>query len=145
MSSVRWVGRERLKKRFRKLPELAKEEARKGLGNGADEIVAMMKRSAPKGRTGNLRRSIHWMWSKVRGKGGLIALRIRAWSPKVKYAHLVEFGTAPHKQGGRFKGTEHPGTRPQPFFFPSYRALKKRFLNLQRRGFRKAIAASKNV
>lgn len=144
MSNTRWVGRERLKRRFKRLPVLAKEEAKKGFASGADEIVAMMKRLAPR-KKGNLVRAIHWMWAKARGASGLIALRIRAWSPKVKYAHLVEFGTAPHKQGGRFKGTEHPGTRPQPFFYPSYRALKKRFLNLQRRGFRKAIAASKNV
>ncbi len=145
MNYVRWAGRERLRKRFRKLPQLAKEEARKGFVSGADEVVAMMKRLAPRGKTGNLAASIQWVYAKVRGNGGLIAIRIRAWSRKVKYAHLVEFGTAPHKQGGRFKGTMHPGTRPQPFFYPSWRALKKRFLNLQRRGFRKAIAASKNV
>ena len=145
MNYVRWVGRERLKKRFKKLPPLAKEEARKGMQAGANEIVAMMKRLAPRGDSGNLVESIHWMWTKVRGAGGLIGLKIRAFSAKVRYAHLVEFRTAPHKQGGRFKGTMHPGTKPQPFFYPSYRALKKRYLNLQRRDFRKAIAASKNV
>jgi len=145
MNYVRWAGRERLKARFKKLPVLAKQEARNGLQLGANEIVAMMKRVAPRGDSGNLIESIHWMWAKARGAGGLLALRIRAWSAKVRYAHLVEFGTAPHKQGGKFKGTMHPGTAPQPFFYPSYRALKKRFLNLQRRGFRQAIAASKSV
>jgi HK97 gp10 family phage protein len=34
----------------------------------------------------------------------------------VKYAHLVEFGTAGHMIGNRF----HPGTRPQPFLEPAY-------------------------
>jgi len=140
---ARIVGRERMKRRFRKLPVLAKEEATKGFGKGADEVVAMMKRVAPRD-DGDLIRSIHWMWSRVRRSSGLIALRIRAWSPKVRYSHLVEFGTAPHKQGGKFKGAQHPGTRPQPFFYPSWRALKKRFLNLQRGGFRRALRMSKN-
>jgi HK97 gp10 family phage protein len=36
----------------------------------------------------------------------------------VKYAHLLEFGTAPHYQPGR--GVVHPGTRPTPFLTPAY-------------------------
>lgn len=35
-------------------------------------------------------------------------------------AHLVEFGTAPHKNGGKFKGSQHPGTAPQPFMRPAW-------------------------
>lgn len=36
----------------------------------------------------------------------------------VKYAHLDEFGTAPHYQPGR--GVVHPGQRPTPFLTPAY-------------------------
>lgn len=36
----------------------------------------------------------------------------------VKYAHLVEFGTAPHYQPGR--GVTHPGSPPHPFLGPAY-------------------------
>lgn len=36
----------------------------------------------------------------------------------VKYAHLLEFGTAPHYQPGR--GVVHPGSRPEPFLTPAY-------------------------
>ena len=36
----------------------------------------------------------------------------------VKYAHLVEFGTAPHYQPGR--GVVHPGSAPHPFMAPAY-------------------------
>ena len=36
----------------------------------------------------------------------------------VKYAHLIEFGTAPHYQPNR--GIMHPGTRPQPWLTPAY-------------------------
>lgn len=36
----------------------------------------------------------------------------------VKYAHLVEFGTAPHFQPKR--GVQHPGAKPTPFMGPAY-------------------------
>jgi HK97 gp10 family phage protein len=41
------------------------------------------------------------------------------------YARFVEFGTSPHPQKGAFKGTTHPGTSAQPFFYGPFRAAKK--------------------
>lgn len=41
----------------------------------------------------------------------------------VSYAHLIEFGTAPHAQPNR--GIVHPGTRPKPFMTPAYHATKE--------------------
>ena len=41
----------------------------------------------------------------------------------VKYAHLLEFGTAPHYQPGR--GVTHPGSKPEPFLTPAYNATKE--------------------
>ncbi|RWG80944.1 MAG: hypothetical protein EOQ69_19370 [Mesorhizobium sp.] len=45
------------------------------------------------------------------------------WTPfgfrrPVKYAHLDEFGTAPHYQPNR--GVTHPGSPPMPFLGPAY-------------------------
>jgi HK97 gp10 family phage protein len=37
-----------------------------------------------------------------------------------RHGHLVEFGTSPHINGGKFAGTSHPGTRPQPFMRPAW-------------------------
>ena len=37
-----------------------------------------------------------------------------------RHGHLVEFGTAPHINGGVFAGTQHPGTAPQPFMRPAW-------------------------
>jgi len=37
-----------------------------------------------------------------------------------RYAHLVEFGTAPHFQPNRFGGIMHPGARPKPFMRPAF-------------------------
>ncbi|KFI24328.1 HK97-gp10 family putative phage morphogenesis protein [Paenirhodobacter enshiensis] len=36
--------------------------------------------------------------------------------------HLVEFGTRPHINGGKFKGTRNPGTKPRPFMRPAFDA-----------------------
>ncbi|WP_147377676.1 HK97 gp10 family phage protein [Mesorhizobium waimense] len=41
----------------------------------------------------------------------------------VRYAHLIEFGTAPHYQPER--GAVHPGTRPMPFLTPAYFATRE--------------------
>lgn len=41
----------------------------------------------------------------------------------VRYAHLIEFGTAPHYQPGR--GVTHPGTKPMPFLTPAYFATRE--------------------
>lgn len=46
------------------------------------------------------------------------------------HAHLVEFGTAPHINGGRFKGTKHPGTAPKPFARPAWDATSGTALDL---------------
>lgn len=43
---------------------------------------------------------------------------------RAPHAHLVEFGTAPHINGGRFAGSQHPGTAPRPFARPAWDANK---------------------
>lgn len=55
------------------------------------------------------------------------------------YSHMVEFGTGPHANGGVFEGTSHPGTAPQPFFFPTYRANLRSIRNGINRAVRKAL------
>jgi HK97 gp10 family phage protein len=37
-----------------------------------------------------------------------------------RHGHLVEFGTKPHINKGKFAGTLNPGTRPQPFMRPAW-------------------------
>lgn len=43
---------------------------------------------------------------------------------KAPHAHLVEFGTGPHINGGLFAGSPHPGTAPHPFARPAWDANK---------------------
>lgn len=51
-------------------------------------------------------------------------------STKAYHAHLVEFGTSPHINGGRFAGSKHPGTAPQPFARPAWDATSGTALDL---------------
>lgn len=41
---------------------------------------------------------------------------------RIFHAHLIEFGTKPHINGGIFAGSKHPGTRAQPFARPAFDA-----------------------
>ncbi|TNE65279.1 MAG: HK97 gp10 family phage protein [Rhodobacteraceae bacterium] len=47
-------------------------------------------------------------------------------NPDQRHGHLVEFGTDPHKNGGQFEGTDHPGTEAQPFLLPAIRLTQDR-------------------
>jgi HK97 gp10 family phage protein len=129
--------RENLLRKMAAMPPAVRSAIKQALAQGADEITDDMKRLAPK-RTGKLRGSIRQTWGggKVRysslagtaGEAGDpdLSVRISAGDSGVRYAHLVEFGTAPHLNGGLFAGSRHPGTSPQPFFFPAYRANRRR-------------------
>lgn len=111
---------------------------KQALAQGADEVVADMKRLAPK-KTGDLAHSITQTWGggKVRysslsantmdgAADPDLNVRISAGNDLVRYAHLVEFGTAPHINGGMFAGSQNPGAQAKPFFYPAWRANKKR-------------------
>lgn len=129
-------GRERLLAKMRSLPSEVRSAIKQALAEGADEITDMQKRLAPVD-TGKLRDSIKQTWgggktryaslSASAGAGDPdLTVKITAGDSGVRYAHLLEFGTAPHINGGLFAGSRHPGTNAQPFFYPAYRALRKR-------------------
>jgi HK97 gp10 family phage protein len=129
-------GRKRLLAKMAALPAEVRSAIKQALAEGADEITDMQKRLAPV-KTGDLRNSIVQTWGGARvrysslsaaaGAGDPdLTVRLSAGNGKVRYAHLIEFGTAPHINGGKFAGSQHPGTKAQPFFYPPYRALRKR-------------------
>lgn len=140
-------GLDRLKRKLRAFPEIVKAEIRTAMEQGADEIVNMMKSLVPV-ESGELRDSIGWTWGdrpaysqaigSVKSADGNMVITIYAGNSKVRYAHLVEFGTSPHVNGGKFAGSQHPGTKAQPFFFVSYRALRKRTKSRVTRAVNKA-------
>jgi hypothetical protein len=85
-------------------------------------IVDLMQASAPV-RTGGLRSSIE---GHAEGDTHVVTATVHADGNGIDYAPLVEFGTDPHalnasraapRRGKR--RPQHPGTDPQPFFWPS--------------------------
>lgn len=136
MARNRWENRNRLLRKMKALPEETRAAIKTALVQSGGEIVAAQKRAVPK-RTGALADSItltmggnlpkyaSFGGGSVQGDPDLTAI-ISAGNARARHAHLVEFGTAPHINGGRFAGTQNPGAKAQPFFYGPYRALKKR-------------------
>jgi len=90
----------------------------------------------------------------VKAEAGLV-FTVVAGNDEVYYAHFLEFGTAPHgvAQGAdtttrrrQLTGGWHPGTRAQPFFYPTIRGLrstvKRKVEEAARAGGRKAAASA---
>lgn len=130
-------GKDQLIRKLSALPALAEKRILAAMAAAADDIVSMMKRLAPVD-DGDLQMSISWTWGDA-PKGSLTIGKVsrtrRDGSPRITifagnheayYARWVEFGTAPHINGGRFAGSRNPGTRAQPFFYVSFRAGRRR-------------------
>lgn len=149
-----------LNKKVAAIPKRVEARAKAAMEKGADELVAMMKRLVPVD-DGDLRDSIGWTWGNA-PKGSVVLaesgadsrglkITVYAGNEKAYYARWVEFGTAPHnvalgggtvagvKQAAAGEGNGHPGSKAQPFFFPSYRSLKKRIRARIRRETAKAF------
>jgi HK97 gp10 family phage protein len=118
------------------MPKRVEDAARKAMETGAEELVSMMKRLAPID-TGDLQMSISWTWGTA-PKGSVVLAKsdpdskgmritIFAGSKEAFYARWQEFGT-----------TEMPAN---PFFFPSWRALRKRIRSRIVRNMKKAVQA----
>lgn len=130
------LGLDRLRRKLKALPEAAKAEIAKAMEQSAGEIVKLARSLAPVD-DGDLQRSIGWTWGQA-PEGAMVLGKVRQSNPgnlvitvyagggDAFYARFVEFGTAPHTNEGRFAGSEHPGTSAQPFFYPAYRATRKR-------------------
>lgn len=139
---------ERIGGKFKKIRTKAKAAAALALRVGAEEIVTLQKHLAPVD-DGDLQMSITYtppgqMTPPYSQPGGRQIAResqflITAGNTKVRYAHLVEYGTAPHINGGEFQGTFNPGAKAQPFFWPGYRALRKRVKGRVTRAINKAV------
>ncbi|MGV8830341.1 MAG: HK97 gp10 family phage protein [Devosia sp.] len=138
------LGIDRLNRKLRAFPAAVEQEIRAAMEASANEIIALAKSLTTSNR---VRASIGWTWGEapdgalvlgsVGGKGrGAGNLRITIYAGdastmvgtkyKVQLARLLEFGTAPHLNKGRFAGSQHPGTPAAPFFYVSWRAGRKR-------------------
>lgn len=125
----------------------AKAVMRRALRNAALPVAEKANAMAPIGPTGLLSESVivgtkveneagDAAYAKVMRAGGTKGAALAAMKSARKcnstvemfigpvvqafYARFVEFGTAPRINGGRFAGTQHPGTAPQPFMRPAW-------------------------
>ena len=134
-TGARIIGLAKLQKKLNAMPQIAKEEIKKALEQSADEIVELAKNLVPED-TGELRDSIGWTYGKVpRGAMTLgkvfasklatdLTITIYAGNSEAYYARFVEFGT--QKMSAR------------PYFYPSYRANKKKAQSRIRRSITRA-------
>ena len=160
-------GLDRLNAKLRRIPDAMREELRAAIQEGAEEVVVAQKRLAPVD-DGDLQMSITYRFGDQdrvkyasltfgavgRGKGdpGLTAI-ITAGNTRVRYAHLVEFGAKPHRIAPRSpegslviegrvlapgEAVQHTGAAAQPFFYPAFRANKRRVKSRITRAITKA-------
>lgn len=166
---ARNVSVERFKKLTEDLQNECVDIAHKELGNQAERLVNVMKsvcpvNADPPPQPGLLRNSIKWTFGtppKTRATGAFrpnpkntsdSIASVYAGDDKAFYARWVEFGTQAHslskgasapKRGraskGQSTGTQHPGSPAQPFFWPTYRLLKKSMRTTVKRRLTTAI------
>lgn len=112
-------NKEKLLRKLAALPNAVKKDIKAAIGKSADEMVALAKNLVPVD-SGALRDSIGWTFGQA-PKGSMrlasatvseFTVTIYAGNDDAFWARWVEFGTI--------------NTIAQPFFFPSYRALRKR-------------------
>lgn len=148
MAKAYLSGLPNLRRKLQKLKDNTAEEIRGAMAAAAQQIVDGMKSLVPVDR-GDLKASIGWTFGTapqgsfaVTHKIGENAITIFAGDEKAYYARWVEFGTAPHEQGGSHPGTQSPGTKAQPFFFPTFRANKKEVKRKIQKAIRAAVQKS---
>lgn len=135
-----------LKEINRKLEALGSKVANRvskdSLREASKVIRKEMRSSAPKGKTGNLRKAIKY---KVRGRKGNFTARIGV-TRNIYYAYFIEYGTKAHRvptplvgarnktknkskiviNGKVYSGANHPGIKANPFLRRSWESSKKR-------------------
>lgn len=145
------LGLARLNRKLKAIPQAVQAEIAKAMEESAQEVVNLAKSLVPVGsggragskkvsRHGALRDSIGWTWGDA-PKGSIVLgtvkqrrgrsannmrITIFAGNDEAWYARFVEFGTRQHIAGGKFAGATIPNVSAQPFFYVSYRAVRKK-------------------
>lgn len=136
-------GLDRLKRKLTKtIPSSVVDATKKAMEASADEVVGMMQRLAPKD-TGKLSKTIGWTWGEP-PKGAMVLSR----SPKAGDGLVITIyagdettlvGERAQFQIARLQEFGTQSMKASPFFFPSWRALRKRARSRVIRQMRKAI------
>jgi HK97 gp10 family phage protein len=139
-----------------KIPAAAEKAARAAMEKGAVEITDMMKRLVPKssrplkyGRTQRLRDSIGWTWTDAQPGAKAIG-KSEKFGGEGRNAIVIYAGSSQtlvaNRRGVKFQlamiqefGTKHRAAN--PFFYPSWRAMRNRTRSRIRREIKYAIEA----
>lgn len=123
----------KLAKRLEAIPAEIVAELRPALVKGAEDVASAMRALAPEDE-GDLKASIAvtgpgqttpaYASEGDRRTAGPNQALVTVGNPDVRHGHMVEFGTAPHTNGGQFAGTQNPGTEAQPFMQPAVRITR---------------------
>lgn len=108
------------------IPKAVTDELRKELEKQAEELVAMMRRVAPRGETGTLVASINWTWGAA--PRGTISVGTVATSETSDLRITIYAGGKVGDRDAFYARFQEFGTRnmpANPFFFPSYRAKRR--------------------
>lgn len=157
-------GLARLERDLLKLGDkMAKKVTRKAMTKARKVVVSDAKSRVPI-RHGELKKSLgakRITRSRSQTLTDIIGARSRPSTVNGKrvnpafYAHLVEFGTKPHritaKGGGLLNisgigprpSVEHPGAKPQPFMRPGWRAKRRQALRTFETEYRKGVLAAR--
>ena len=114
----KFIGREKLKRKLKRIPEKIRLPSMAALVEGAEDLARFQRNVVPF-KDGTLHDSI-----KVKQDPSLSKVSVVAGDGEAFYARFVEFGT--------------PNAPARPFFFPTYRAFKKPIKSKVRRASRKA-------
>lgn len=133
-------GAARFMRKMALIPKDVIAAVRAAMEEGAEEIVALMKRLAPRDR-GELVNSIGWTWGSAPkgavaistvgdGGAGVGVITIYAGGGSAFHAVFQEFGTK--------------NMTANPFFYPAYRALRSRVRSRITRAMKKAVRNAGN-
>lgn len=139
-----------LNRRFKAIPAALRVPVRVEMEKQADDLVRLMKSLAPNRRIAD---SIEWTWGAAPKDATVLAqsesadrmritvfVRIGAGDTKGWDGHWWEFGTAERIQ--KTTGRKTGRMTAQPFFFPAFRANRRRIKSGITRAMNKALKGS---
>lgn len=141
--SLKLEGKDIINKKLKELgKKVANKVSRDSIREGAKVLRKEMRANAPKGETGDLKRSIRY---RIRGKRGNFTAKVGV-TRNIYYAWFLEYGTSAHRvpnenvgarrnkrkndakikiDGRVYSKADHPGVKPNPFIRRSWERKKR--------------------
>ncbi|MEI5682353.1 MULTISPECIES: HK97 gp10 family phage protein [unclassified Mesorhizobium] len=141
------LGREALMRKLERITPGVTEAAAEAKLEVAQEAAKRIAAVAPVGVSGDYKASIKGARQAdnpgITPVGGQQSKDPDATAVYADYIwRFLEFGTAPHINGGLFPGTAHPGTIRQPHVFPTWKSYRKNAKAKISRAISKAVKTS---